>query len=158
MGGQRGPARTPTAILEARGSEIKRPNEPKPQVVAPQCPKWVSRKARKHWAEVSQMLADLGVMTTMDRVEVGLLVDYILKYLEAKAIVEKDGQIAYSENGNPYMHPAVAAMMGWGKRIEDLCKQNGMTPAARSNVTAAKPQGNDGKSRFFQKRDQRGVA
>jgi len=153
--GQRGPKKTPTAVLAARGSrrakDKSRQGEPHPEVVIPKHPIWVSPKAKKYWKEIAPMLADYGVITNWDRIALALLVDTLADYIAAKKLIVKHGEITPSKKDAVYQYPAVGIKNRTFENVLKLCREFGLTPASRSNVQiekASDPKENP-KARFF---------
>ena len=73
--GKRGSAKTPTAILERRGSwrGKVRKNEPKFSAGGMEPPADLTPDERAAWAEVVKLLTPLGVVTVADRMQLRLL-------------------------------------------------------------------------------------
>ena len=65
---RRGPAPTPTKILELRGSKRARrnPNEPKPDKGRPRCPLWLKGNAKAEWKKLVEMTDRMGILTKVD--------------------------------------------------------------------------------------------
>lgn len=61
--------RKPTALKVLEGNPGKRPlnqNEPKPKPIAPKCPSWLDREAKKLWKQLADQLEKLGLLTEVD--------------------------------------------------------------------------------------------
>jgi phage terminase small subunit len=136
--GRRGPARVPNKVLEARGSwrAKARSGGPQVEVGIPDCPAWVSSGAKKYWPDIAGELAGLGVMGKPYAISLGLLIDALAMYLQAK------------KGGNS----RTAAL--WWEKVLKASKEFGMTPASVSAVQVSG--GGKGKNeeaskkRFFQ--------
>ena len=67
--GSRGPLRTPTPILRARGSWLanhRSDDAPKPAHGRPTCPRWLKGEARKKWQQLMPLLEELGILAKLD--------------------------------------------------------------------------------------------
>ena len=69
---------TSLRLLEgARSNSLPAPEnveEPKPQPVAPECPKHLDRRAKKHWNNLADALERLGLLTEIDKTAFSRLV------------------------------------------------------------------------------------
>lgn len=153
--GRRGPAPTPTAILNARGSwrAKQNPDEPKPDVGAPKCPRELSRESRKVWRGVSALIAP-GVLTkdsvqTLSRYCHGLvrwwkLADWLENNPDTYETRDEAGNIRHVR------HPNVGTYEKLGRDLLRIEQEFGLTPAARTRVIASNGQKpKDNKARFF---------
>ncbi len=149
--GRRGPRPTPTATLKLRGSwrGSTRPAEPRPQPSRPTCPAWLSRDAKLEWKRVAPQLHRLGLLTQLDRAALVIYCESWSEWIEAKSAISKSGLVIAGPHGprrNPYVFIAARAaeqLLRWSAEL-------GMTPSARSRVTATPPADpNESKSRFF---------
>lgn len=64
-----GPPRTPTSVLEKRGSWLvkdRKMTEPQPERGRPTCPNALKDDARKLWRKLVPMLDAMGVLTRID--------------------------------------------------------------------------------------------
>ena len=131
-----GPPKTPTNILNMRGSWRggARDKEPEPDRSVPECPEWLLDDAKSKWVELVPQLAAMGVLGTCDR---GALARYCQLWARWRAVEEAGGDTNQSLKLS-------AALI----RLE---KEFGLTPAARAGLAVEKadPQENRGKGRFF---------
>ncbi|HYG73464.1 MAG TPA: phage terminase small subunit P27 family [Planctomycetota bacterium] len=147
----------PTVLKILEGNPGKRKlnaAEPKLKAAAPDCPVWVSGPARQHWPEIASQLAEMGVSTTADKIALGLLVDAMGQYIEAKRDVEEAGLTFTSEGtGAVHVHPSVSLMQNAWERIVKALREFGLTPASRTKVHAIVEQKQDEFEQFMRARN-----
>ena len=112
--GRRGPQPTPTKVLQARGSwrAKTRGDEPQVEPGRPPRPRWIAPKGKKLFDELAVYLEDIGVMTQLDGLALGLLCDAWSDYVENKT----------RENR---------------KHLLLLLREFGLSPASRASVKAS---------------------
>lgn len=155
--GRRGPPPTPTKVLEARGSwrAKARAGEVAPDPVIPRCPPWVDRDGRRLWREITRSLAEVGLVTKLDRVPMALLVDALTQYLRAKELISTDGALDGKKithktgTGSVIQHPAVGIMNKAWERVLKVSLQFGMTPAARAGLKGKEADQSDAAEKFL---------
>jgi phage terminase small subunit len=130
--GKRGPAKTPTKILEQRGSwrAKTRPEEPEPGELNIAAPEWLSGVALEMWNELTEQLGEAGIAKGTDRLMLATL---------CKSYAEWRGAMSPS------------ARLEWTGVLIRLAREFGMTPASRAGVSATKTAKKDrqSKTRFF---------
>ncbi len=150
--GKRGPSRTPTRILELRGSwrAKTRAGEPAPRRARPRCPDWLSEDARKVFAVVVRRLWAMEVGTRTDEEAIARYADLLVQYRRVSAFVTQHGE-AYVVRGKPRREGEEGPVVGikpypQAKRQETLAmlllrleKEFGLTPAARAHFAAQTP-------------------
>ena len=138
-----GRRKTPTAVLERRGSRHmgNRTAEPKPSNGAPVAPEWLSENAKIAWSQHADELVGLGLLTLVDDFSYALLCQAYADYVEAVELVRENGLIATSDKGSVYQHPAVGIMNKAAERLMKACREFGLTPSARSGMNVAPPDG-----------------
>jgi len=169
--GQRGPAPTPTSILNARGSwrAKGRANEPRPAAGAPPMPRWLSKEAKAEWKRIVPDLLALGVLTRVDRTALAAYCQAHAELVEATRLLEAEGRIlgvpVFNKAGDQTgtvkkAHPAVRLQRDAFARVKVFLGEFGLTPATRAKLAVPGPGGRpDGfteflneaqdKSRFF---------
>lgn len=155
--GRRGPPPTPTAIRKLRGNPGKRAlnkAEPVPPPGPTDAPAWLDGKALAMWERISPILRQMRVLDTSDTDALALLCDAYADYLAARDFVKKHGRTYTvsiqkgeeldAESGlmTPVwelryrVRPEVIIKQEAWKRIRAMMQEFGMTPSARSRVTA----------------------
>ena len=134
-----GPVKTPTKVLEMRGSwrADKRDGEPKPDATMPECPEWLLPDAVSKWDEITPQLHAMGVLGRCDG---GALARYCQMWARWRAVEAGDGSATLSLK-------LAAALL----RLE---REFGLTPSARAGLAVPKDddsenRGKRDKGRFF---------
>lgn len=151
--GARGPAPTPKAILQMRGSWRAKEvgEEPKPQPGSPSPPSWLSREARAEWKRIVPALQSIGLLCTVDRAALAILCQSWADYREADRKLKEEGLVVKTKTAsrpNPLLAVRDQAFHQWAK----LAAQFGLSPSARARLKApedATPKTEQGKDRFF---------
>ena len=137
----------PTNLKIIEGNPGRRPlnkNEPKPPPVAPECPEWLSDKAKEEWARAAPTLERLGLLTELDRVAFAGYCQNYAKWVEAeKFLKEKGNTYGYSkkdERGNTIsvyiaQFPQVAIARQCMEQLIKLCAEFGLTPSSRGRMS-----------------------
>ena len=152
--GRRGPQKTPTAILDRRGSwrAKARKNEPKPKSGRPRWPKQLKgmAQAEAEWNRILPLLEAMGVLATADR---ALLVAYCVawqNFCEAASDVQLSGPTSRTSNGNLVTNPNFSALCKCADQMQRLGREFGLSPASRAGVTATdRNDVDEAKARFF---------
>lgn len=153
--GTRGPAPTPTKILDARGSpwknrERRGKKEPKPRAGSPKRPAWLPSRC---WSDWSRLIHDIapGLVTTVDRNALARYVVLLDQWKTAMAWIDEHGTTyeekrvmgATTKGAEPEMvvvghrqYPQVKEAMGLVDAMLRLEKEFGLTPAARARLIA----------------------
>jgi P27 family predicted phage terminase small subunit len=136
--GFRGPAKTPTELLLARGNPHAKhanPAEPIDAVAAPEMPAGLSNGAQAHWGWIVPRLlarrtlaeADLGLLASM-------CVEYA-EYMEAVADLQKLKKSRKAYKGHLIDHPRVR-MKGAFERYKQASDRFGLSPSAKARIQA----------------------
>lgn len=151
--GTRGPQPTPTNVLKLRGSWLVngRNGEPTPQLGVPDCPDWVSEKARPYWQQIAEQLSGMGVLALSDQLPMGLLCDALAMYVAAKQEVADDGLSQMGSRGGKVLNPAVRAMNTAWEQVLKASRELGLSPAARTRLRSVAEEGgtDNGAAKFF---------
>jgi P27 family predicted phage terminase small subunit len=149
--GKRGKRPEPTVLKIAKGNPGKRAlneNEPRPPAdeIAP--PDWVVGKSREKWDELIPKLVAMGVMTNADIDTIArycTMHEQYLKYLDQvrrglDVLVMRDdaGRVKYMQST-----PAATMMTKLAASMLRIEQEFGLTPSARSQISAAPPKHQD---------------
>lgn len=141
-----GPKKTPTKILQARGSwrGDTRGGEPEPPAGESEVPEWVLGDARQHWGRIVPMLEGMGIMSPLFSPGLGLLVNSLGRYIEYENVVSKTGPVTTTDKGNEIVNPYWAARnKAWDQVLKAL-REFGLTPASITSIrTDAADRGDD---------------
>jgi P27 family predicted phage terminase small subunit len=135
--GKRGPGKTPTAELIARGSwrAKDRKKEPVVEVGIPECPEWVSLAARRYWARWVMMLYKGRVISERDADALGNLCE-----AQAHYVMLRDD---LAENPKDAGHPAHGVVMKARADVDRYLRGFGMTPSSRADIEAIPDENKD---------------
>jgi len=155
--GRRGPAPKPTALKELTGNPGKRTTnkrEPRPVQKIPPCPKHLSDEARKEWRRVSKQLAQLKLVTEVDRAALAAYCQAWARWVQAeKAMAATDFKmIETTEKGYPVLSPWFSVADKSMRQMRAFLAEFGMTPSSRSRVQAPKENEEDEFDNFLRKR------
>lgn len=158
--GKRGPAPTPTKVLQMRGSwrAKTRNGEPQPAAKPPSCPKWLDGKGQYLFRALVAELMPLGLVTKLDAQALARYCQMWSQWREALAYVTDHGStypILDAEGGlKSYGEfPQVRQLLKLNEALLKIEREFGLTPSARARL--ARPESSDddpqetGKARFF---------
>jgi P27 family predicted phage terminase small subunit len=149
--GKRGRRPEPTVLKIAKGNPGKRPinkAEPSPSADAIAPPDWVIGKSLEKWNELVPKLLSMGVMTNADIDTIArycAMHEQYLKYLDQvrrglDVLVMRDesGRVKYMQST-----PAATMMTKLAASMLRIEQEFGLTPSARSQISAAPPKQQD---------------
>jgi P27 family predicted phage terminase small subunit len=142
----RGRKPLPSNVVRLRGNPGKRrlnDAEPRPASRIPACPACLGEEARKEWKRLARELAELGLLTGLDR---GMLAAYCQAHalwVEAVSSIERYGTMVKSPNGYPMQSPYVMVRIG---------AEFGMTPSSRTRIRVGERPPEDPFEAFLQGR------
>ena len=127
-----------------QGNLGKRPlpqNEPAPVALTAdeEPPAVLSEQAREYWPTIARELATVGVLTTMDRASLWLLVEAMADYIVAREAVDQYGDTMETGQGYYVVSPWLRQKWKAREHLLKLLVEFGMTPSSRSRVNVAKP-------------------
>lgn len=137
--GLRGPAAKPTEQKKLEGTyraDRAPKNEPKPPVMIPPCPSWLTVEGKREYRKLARLLVDMRVMTEADRLALAALASQFAKWLEAERMVQVGGRVLTSEKGGMYLNPWEGIANTALKNMTALMAQFGLTPASRARIEA----------------------
>lgn len=140
-----GPARTPVAILQMRGSPRAktRENELQAEPGKPAAPDWLTDAEREHFERTALRLFNLGILADTDG---EILTAFVHGYAQWVAIERAMQDLtAGSDAYRAHQIQAGAAFAVWSKAASQL----GLSAGARTSLrTAIQPATPSGKDRF----------
>ncbi len=152
--GTRGPAPTPSKILEARGSWRAgvNPREPRPERGAPVCPNHLGKEAKEVWRKIVKMLDTMGVLTKVDGGQIERYCVYFVRWRQCEEHIAKHGISYPLKSDDPTCFvgrlPDGEAVVGFveypqvreSHRLDKALKQIeagfGLTPSARTRIAS----------------------
>jgi len=139
----RGRKPKPTNIKELAGNPGHRPlnqDEPKPQVVMMQCPRFLDEVANKEWRRIARELYNLGLLTVVDRSALAAYCQAYSRWVQASEELEGKPLMLLTENGYAYANPLISIINGSLETMKKFMTEFGMTPSARSRIRIEKPE------------------
>ena len=155
--GIRGAKPTPTNIKLLTGNPGQRPlpkSEPKPRSRNPSPPAHLNEDAAKEWARIADELTAIGILSGLDRAALAAYCQAYGRWAQAeralaKVINQADGLIIKTVSGNMIQNPLVGVA---NKAMADMVRyasEFGMTPSARSRISASDDDGFDPADEFL---------
>lgn len=138
----RGRKPKPTELKRLAGNPGKRrlpPAKPKGRLVVPACPSHLAGVARLKWHSLSRELARSGLLARTDIDALAAYCTVWARWLDAKAKLDKFGDILKNPGGFPMMSPYLLIVNKCLEQMLRLGTEFGLTPSSRSRV-AAPPQ------------------
>ena len=157
--GRRGPQKTPTATLAARGSwRAKiRTGEPVPPDQPVIAPEWLGDAGRAVWSQIAPALEAMGVLTQIDTGALGRYCELWVRWIHASKYLREHGETCeirdkYGESVGEAPRSQVAIVAKLSELLARLEREFGLTPAARAGISISengKAKPTDEKSKFF---------
>lgn len=158
---KRGPAPTPSAILDIRGSRKQRheKGEPKPDRGRPRCPAWLKGTAKSEWKKLVEMLDRMGILTKVDGNALSRYCRLWQRWRKAEDFIEEHGDQypVKDKKGNTVsfrIFPSARIATTLSAELRRLEQEFGLTPASRTRISEEATQAGASvsephKSRFF---------
>ena len=143
-----GPARTPTRILQLRGSwrANNRPAPAPPPGGPPTCPEWLDDEAKREWERIIPLLAEMGNAAAAYQAVIAIYCCEFAHWQRVRRSLQGD-QFA---PGTVERSRVVAEANAAGAMMSRLAGKLGLTPADRFDAEAAPDDlPRTDKSRFF---------
>ena len=172
--GKRGPPKTPTATLKARGSwHANDRNDPDLSMALPNCPDWLKGAGREHWFALLPLMAAGGILRQTDGPALARYCHLWKQWRECVDWLEKHGSHAImsqqlrDENGLPELDengeakliimrvdefPQAKLCIKLAESLNRLENNFGLSPSARASLGvagSASKKEETGKGRFF---------
>ena len=135
--GKRGPKRTPTKLLEERGSMKavgRKDVEFQPLTETPPAPDDMSTVGRAEWERVAGDLVACGLLSSTDLVPFECYCEAVSDFRAATLDIRKNGLYMVTDKGATVQNPATRIKSDASTRIRQFAAEFGMTPASRSGV------------------------
>ncbi len=134
--------KTPTNVLEMRGSKHskgRREKEPEVEPCEPERPEGLSAEAAAWWDRVLPWLMERQVLTVADG---PILADYCrarARLDEAQGVLDEEGIFHTTPNGHRQPHPALSIERALQDRVTSLGARLGLSPSERTNALKVPP-------------------
>lgn len=138
-----GPAPRPTALKLLDGNPGKRPlnqNEPKPAQVIPKCPTHLDDIAKKEWKRLAPVLSRMRVLTEADAIMLSTLCLTYSRLIQAQEALGKSSLLIKTGSGYVQQSPLIGIISTCTQQIATLCREFGLSPAARTRIAAEQDQ------------------
>lgn len=110
---------------------------PNPGTASP--PEWLSGRAAELFAQISATLVGMGIASPDDQHTLALLSSRLEEIEILTVVVEDEGRTYKAEGGLWKARPEVSMRNEAMRHAQSLLAEFGLTPAARSKVSAGKP-------------------
>jgi P27 family predicted phage terminase small subunit len=138
----RGRRPKPSRLKALTGNPGKRPlneDEPQPQTAIPECPEELGPVAQREWHRLAGELADLRLLTHLDRAALAAYCGAYALWAEATAAIQKFGTMIKSPSGYPVQSPYLAIANRQAEIMMRIASEFGFTPASRSRIATPSP-------------------
>ena len=145
--GTRGPSKTPTNILKARGSKRAgdRPAEPIAPEGDPVCPDWLRPEAKDYWARLMPMLQNQKLLAECDENAIARYCQTLAKWRQSEEFLMKHGESygMVDATGNTIIkaYLQVNLSIKLSEVLLRLEREFGLTPSARASLGAVENPG-----------------
>lgn len=132
-----GPKRTPGELRVIDGEKNKdRINlrEPKPPMITPDPPAWLTGAQKRAWRKIVPTLAGMRVLTTADIVALETLCVSYAKWREAAEQAQVG--VVTTPKGTVVANPMIGVEIKYLANLRQLVGEFGMTPASRAGIQA----------------------
>jgi len=126
----------PTAEKKRRGTyrPDRARNEPRPPLITPDCPRWLSQVGQREWRRVAPMLERSELLSEIDGTALALYCDAYARWRKARDILAKKGLTFETNSGYVAQRPEVAIVNTAMQQIRQACTEFGMTPSSRGRM------------------------
>lgn len=111
-------------------------DEPKPDIIVPDCPPELGSVAQKEWQRLSVELGKLRILTQLDRAALAAYCGAYALWAEATENIQKFGTMVKSPSGYPIQSPYVSIANRQAELMMRIASEFGFTPASRSRIIA----------------------
>lgn len=126
-------------ILAGTGRGDRQREAPKPLPVAPKCPSWLSRGAKREWRRVGPELERLGLLTRLDSAAFALFCQALADVERITSIINGEGDVIAGHRGIERKHPLLPRLAQTQEVVRRFAVEFGMTPASRSRLSFSPP-------------------
>ena len=147
----------PSILKLLRGNPGKRPvnkQEPSPQAGVPDCPSWLTQKAKETWKQIAPILDGMRVLTKADRQALELLCDAYAEYRKARETILKRGLTYTSKTSEGKIIrplPEVSIAADASRRLRAMLLEFGLTPSSRSRIQVGSVYHEDSLDKFLKR-------
>ena len=128
-----------TVLKLVTGNPGRRPlnaREAQPKIVIPDPPQMLDELALVEWQRVTPLLAEVGLITRLDRAVVAGYCMAFSRWMECERMLKTTGLIVKSPNGYPMYSPYLAASNKALDQVRQMSEQIGLSGSSRSRIKA----------------------
>lgn len=116
------------------------PNEPVASSLPPVAPEYLSSRAAEKFGELVTILSGMGIASRDDTDALAILSGLLIELEEDMVLLDSVGAfyVPSEESGIIRAHPAASRIQSNRQRAQAMLGEFGLTPAARSKVSAGK--------------------
>ena len=100
--------------------------------------------ARREWRRLAPILERMRVLTEADEIALGNLCVQYATLIKAQRLLDKSGLLLKTKSGYVQQSPLVSIVAGCVEQVNKLCREFGLTPAARTRIQLAPEDPNHG--------------
>lgn len=143
----------PTHLKLLQGNPGKRPlnpNEPRPKVEIPSVPEHLTEAAKAEWNRIAEILARLGLLSTLDRAALAAYCTVYGRWVEAEEALKKSGTVVKSPSGYPMVSPYLVVANRALEQMRAFMVEFGLSPASRSRISVNAQESEDAFENWIQ--------
>jgi len=148
-GRKQGRPRKPTELKILEGNPGKRPlptNEWKPKPMAPKCPNWLHKYAKKEWKAIVPKLEEYGLLTEVDATALAAYCQAYARWREAEEFMSRHNTVFKTTSGYIQQVPQVVIAQKYMALMSTYLSKFGLSPADR--VGMVNPKGPEKQSKL----------
>lgn len=149
-----GPPPTPSAVLHLRGTyrAHRRRNEPVAVPGVPEAPDWLNDIARAEWDRLVPRLHERGLVEVIDGSTLLAYVTAFAELVDAEQRLAEEGSTVVTARGGLQLSPQVRRAQMARQQLIRAAAEFGLSPSARTRVSASPPPAPDASEREARKR------
>ena len=142
-GRSQGRPRKPTQLKLLEGNPGNRTlpkNEVKPIPLAPKCPSWLHKYAKREWRLIAPKLERIGLLTEVDATALASYCQSYARWREAEEFMQKhETTIFKTPSGYMQQLPHVSIAQKYQALMLSSLSKFGLSPADRAGLVVTKP-------------------
>jgi P27 family predicted phage terminase small subunit len=114
-------------------------NAPRPGPAVPTCPQHLSPTAKAEWKRLVHQLADLGILTTLDRAAMAAYCQCYGRWVEAEKKLGETPALLKMPSGYVQQNPWLSISTKQLELMHKYLSEFGLSPVARSRIDVRRP-------------------
>ena len=107
--------------------------------ITPRCPEYLDERAKQEWKRLIPILKSMKVLTEADGLMLANLCQAVSMLSKAQQTLNEKGFLYKAPSGYVMQSPLLAVVNQCVDTITKLSREFGLSPAARSRITAGEP-------------------